>query len=514
MDSEIQFGPIEESQPRTGIRPDRDRHFQVVMVGNVGDDLPIFVDLDTMREMEAHARTDTSVELGGVLLGYQREDAEGGPFVVVTDCLRAKEYQATRGSFKFTHDTWNQITRDRAQFDPDLEMVGWYHTHPGWGVFLSHMDLFICENFFQRPLDVALVIDPCNDDRGWFQWVRGKSKTTRRTGGFFLMAHHARRDELEFFRRVLEGRAPAYLDPRYQEKSWAGATAGLATWNDAVPTLNGEQETMDSRRWLFDIAVLGSLAIQLCLVGLIAWRLLAPMSDERAGRDPQVGSASIEQPALPEQIEQLAEQTRREVRESTLYDLLMEVASARGEDPSLAAALAESRREQALLQQNLEGQLARVELLMQELERAEAAARGWAASRDALQQQVAELEAENGELRQIVEGLRQKLVEIDPGAQDSLAGNEWYSATSLKRFAPWIGGLILLATGLGIGYFWGVRTLPMNASYPDDMGNDSEKGTEDVRFGFDQPARGTEVDSAELRSTSPRAGIPSDTDDR
>jgi proteasome lid subunit RPN8/RPN11 len=38
-------------------------------------------------------------------------------------------------------------------------MVGWYHTHPDWGVFLSSMDMFICDNFFNK-LDVAYVIDP------------------------------------------------------------------------------------------------------------------------------------------------------------------------------------------------------------------------------------------------------------------------------------------------------------------------------------------------------------------
>ena len=72
---------------------------------------------------------------------------KGGRFVLVTDSLRAQHYESTKGSFKFTHDTWQEITRQRDQFGPDVQMVGWYHTHPGWGVFLSGMDLFICEHF-------------------------------------------------------------------------------------------------------------------------------------------------------------------------------------------------------------------------------------------------------------------------------------------------------------------------------------------------------------------------------
>ena len=62
---------------------------------------------DAMVDMENHAQTNTSVELGGVLLGGQYVDSQGEPFVVVSDCLRADHFEATKGSFKFTHETWS-----------------------------------------------------------------------------------------------------------------------------------------------------------------------------------------------------------------------------------------------------------------------------------------------------------------------------------------------------------------------------------------------------------------------
>ena len=39
-------------------------------------------------------------------------------------------------------------------------IVGWYHTHPGFGIFLSGMDLFIQDHFFNLPWQVAFVYDP------------------------------------------------------------------------------------------------------------------------------------------------------------------------------------------------------------------------------------------------------------------------------------------------------------------------------------------------------------------
>jgi proteasome lid subunit RPN8/RPN11 len=151
MDGDIHFGEVEEQDPELQRRPDRNRHYAVVGIDAPNEsDLPIYVDLDVFREMESHAISDTRVELGGVLLGGQFEDEDGQAFVVVTDSLRAKHYENSKGSFKFTHDTWSQITLERDEFPDELQMVGWYHTHPDWGVFLSGMDMFICDNFFNK----------------------------------------------------------------------------------------------------------------------------------------------------------------------------------------------------------------------------------------------------------------------------------------------------------------------------------------------------------------------------
>ena len=57
---------------------------------------------------------------------------------------------------------------------PDKKMIGWYHTHPGFGIFLSGMDLFICDNFFNLPWQVAFVYDPLGGDEGNFVWRSGK----------------------------------------------------------------------------------------------------------------------------------------------------------------------------------------------------------------------------------------------------------------------------------------------------------------------------------------------------
>ena len=335
MSSEIQFGDIEQNEPQKAVRPDRDAHYCIAAVGDIDpNDLPIYVDLDVQRDMEAHAHTNTTVELGGVMLGKQCIDDEGKPFVVVTDSLRARHYEATRGSFKFTHDTWSQITGERNRFHPDLEMVGWYHTHPGWTVFLSPMDLFICNNFFNRPLDVALVIDPCNDDRGWFQW--DETHQTQRTGGFFLTTIRYREDELNHFASLYNHEPPMNSDPRYSGYHLTGSTT--------------QDTAMDARKPWFDMLMVSMLLMQLFFMAFMVLKLTGGNEAPQQVKTDDTAEQALADNLLENRSLKLALSTlARSQNKELLADQIVSL---------------ETDRQQ--LSAGLDGQLARVELLQQE----------------------------------------------------------------------------------------------------------------------------------------------------
>jgi len=266
VNDEIQFGEVEQAAPNRALRPDENRHYAVGAYGEPREgELAIYVDLDVLAEMEDHALSDTAVELGGVLLGGCYEDTEGRPFVIITDTLRAQHYESTKGSFKFTHDTWAAITRERDAFPAELQMVGWYHTHPDWGVFLSGMDMFICDNFFNKKLDVAYVIDPCRGDRGMFQWTGDDRHRVRRTGGFFVTASRFRAAELEHYLAELSSAMPA-------------TSMRTLSGSSSAPVVHLHQPRDPQPPWM-QIAIIGGLALQFLLVALIAWKTLASSGD-------------------------------------------------------------------------------------------------------------------------------------------------------------------------------------------------------------------------------------------
>lgn len=114
----------------------------------------------------AHVHSDVENEVGGVLLGTLVAGAS-----TVTAVLPALEAVGGAAQLTFTHEVWEGILSAVDRDHPDQQIVGWYHSHPGHGVFLSSYDQFIHENFFGAQGMVALVVDPRDDDAfGWFGW--------------------------------------------------------------------------------------------------------------------------------------------------------------------------------------------------------------------------------------------------------------------------------------------------------------------------------------------------------
>lgn len=134
--------------------------FNVVYVGRIFDALA------------RHCASRFDAEVGGVLLGKVCSDAYGF-YLLVDDHVPALAAREGSAHLTFTADTWADIHNQIDHDHHGATIVGWYHSHPGFGVFLSDMDLFIQRHFFDLPWQIALVIDPKSRDAGTFVWQNG-----------------------------------------------------------------------------------------------------------------------------------------------------------------------------------------------------------------------------------------------------------------------------------------------------------------------------------------------------
>lgn len=119
-----------------------------------------------------HVFDNADREVGGVLVG--RMPADGG-LPLITAAIPAISADEQRATLTFTQEAWAHVHQVLdSEFPPDEQIVGWYHSHPGFGIFLSGHDLFIHENFFSAPSQIAVVVDPLACTEGAFAWRQGK----------------------------------------------------------------------------------------------------------------------------------------------------------------------------------------------------------------------------------------------------------------------------------------------------------------------------------------------------
>ncbi len=97
-------------------------------------------------------------EIGGVLLG-KRE----GSGITILDRLQLDCEHAFGPSFSLSPRDLAHLSaliEDAKKNIPDLQPVGWYHSHTRSDIFLSEADLDIQRRYFPNPWQVALVLKP------------------------------------------------------------------------------------------------------------------------------------------------------------------------------------------------------------------------------------------------------------------------------------------------------------------------------------------------------------------
>lgn len=175
------------AKPENGIMPIHDPSCVVrLQVDDSRENLKIFMAVSVFEEVLEYSKQNIAKELGGVLIGeYNKENKT--EFIKISDFLPAKHTQNDGTYIKFTPETWSAIDVEmKAKRFWNKRIVGWHHTHPGWGVFLSEDDMFIQRNFFDLSWQIALVVDPIKNEQQIFVW---NGENVVKAKEFYFYAH-------------------------------------------------------------------------------------------------------------------------------------------------------------------------------------------------------------------------------------------------------------------------------------------------------------------------------------
>ena len=147
----------------------------------VEEDKNIYISQPVYKEIHKFTQNKTTNESGGMLIGNVIEEF-GKTNIIVNGFIEAKFCEATPTTLKFTHETWEYVHKEMDKKFSGQKILGWIHTHPDFGIFLSEYDKFIQENFFKEDYQIAYVVDPIQDIEGFYFWINGKIE---RCKGFY-----------------------------------------------------------------------------------------------------------------------------------------------------------------------------------------------------------------------------------------------------------------------------------------------------------------------------------------
>lgn len=148
----------------------------------VYEDKNIYIHQKVYRQIHRFSANKTENEHGGILVGRVVNEL-GKENTIIEGFIEAKYNTATPTTLTFTHETWEHFHSEIDKKFKGKKIVGWIHTHPNFGIFLSENDKFIQQNFFTDTNQVAYVVDPIQQEEGFFYWIDEKLE---RCPGFYL----------------------------------------------------------------------------------------------------------------------------------------------------------------------------------------------------------------------------------------------------------------------------------------------------------------------------------------
>ena len=191
LEKRIRLAPNDQPVPRKAYSPAWcSNRFESIYERDSGwvdkPQVDVFLTQPAYSRICLHAQSDLQNEVGGALAGRWCQDAiSGSQFIVVDAVLPARHTRYGSAFLTFTTDSLLTFQQEIEKYHPGKQIVGWYHTHPGMGVFMSGYDTWLHEHFFPEPYQTALVIEPRSSQAGFFIRQADGFLDARRYFGFY-----------------------------------------------------------------------------------------------------------------------------------------------------------------------------------------------------------------------------------------------------------------------------------------------------------------------------------------
>ncbi|MBI5635732.1 hypothetical protein HY993_02095 [Candidatus Micrarchaeota archaeon] len=128
----------------------------------------VYMAQTALDKAKAHFSSEAKkgLEAMGLLLG-EVNSFNGKEYSFIADYITSKN-DATSVTVRFSENAFSNLAAEINSVKPNL-VVGWAHSHPNYGCFLSSTDVSTQKKYFSQGYNVALVIDPVRGEKKFFK---------------------------------------------------------------------------------------------------------------------------------------------------------------------------------------------------------------------------------------------------------------------------------------------------------------------------------------------------------
>lgn len=153
-------------------------------MGAADDGLRIYMEDYVHTYLYQYARSSVNGEKLAVLMGKTKV-VDGQKTVFISGVVQARFTEKIKGVETITTQSWKYISEEMEKYFPDLKVVGWMHSRPSFGAFVTSRDEAYHKKVFNNDSSVFFVVDPL-DRMDRFYTMNEAGGSMRPVKGYFV----------------------------------------------------------------------------------------------------------------------------------------------------------------------------------------------------------------------------------------------------------------------------------------------------------------------------------------
>lgn len=146
------------------------------LVGKAGPFPRLVFREEVMLALDQFSHHHLNGEHGGFLIGRKNDLKTAEQYEIIVERFVPIPQKSDASRLVISQEHYNSVKRALNIGDGGERIVGWAHTHPGFGVFLSNFDKEQHKRFFPEPWQIAYIMDNQGSKRAVYRLVEDEWK--------------------------------------------------------------------------------------------------------------------------------------------------------------------------------------------------------------------------------------------------------------------------------------------------------------------------------------------------